>query len=79
MHSGSNYFKVVGTVPNSPLTLPSGPPVYIFDESGVLVDWAADSGEASDFNRRWTGVSNVIAISAEEVKQLLKGSVRKTE
>lgn len=34
--------------------MPSGPPAYVFDEAGRLVDWTADSGDSSDFMQRWT-------------------------
>ena len=35
------------------LSFPSGPPVYIFDEQGVLVDWCYDSGDAPLFYKKW--------------------------
>jgi hypothetical protein len=33
--------------------LPSGPPAYVFDESGRLIDWVQDSGDNSEFQNRW--------------------------
>src|SRR5207302_9745591 len=33
--------------------LPSGPPAYIFDGNGHLVEWTPDSGDDSQFQRRW--------------------------
>lgn len=33
--------------------LPSGPAAYVFDGAGRLVDWSADIGDDSRFDRRW--------------------------
>ena len=48
----STYLEVVGTLPPWPFVV-SGPPIYIFDTTGKLVDWTAQSGEDSAFERRW--------------------------
>ena len=47
-----SYNEVVGPWPPFYL-IPSGPPVYIFDEAGVLVDWTSDVGDDPDFSRTW--------------------------
>ncbi len=31
----------------------SGPPVYVVNEEGILVDWTSDSGESPSFNAQW--------------------------
>ena len=31
----------------------SGPPEYVFDKGGSLVDWTADSGDDGDYQARW--------------------------
>lgn len=49
---GTTYLEVVGTLPPLP-SLPSGPPTYIFDSTGSLVDWTSDYGDDSAFERRW--------------------------
>lgn len=33
--------------------LQSGPPVFVFDSTGRLVDWTSDSGDAPSFTARW--------------------------
>ena len=42
------YLLVVGRLPAT-VTLPSGPPEYVFDSSGNLLDWTADSGDDPRF------------------------------
>ena len=32
---------------------PSGPPAYIFNKSGELIDWTIDRGEAPVYQQRW--------------------------
>lgn len=49
---GTTYLEVVGTLPPLP-SLPSGPPTYIFDSTGSLIDWTSDYGEDPAFRRRW--------------------------
>src|SRR4051794_20209784 len=72
VHNGTGYVQVIGKPNVSPLSLPSGPPVYIFDETGVLVDWSRDIGDSPSFTRKWGGFSNATPISVEEAKRLLK-------
>src|SRR5437870_12907163 len=45
VHKGRVHVEVVGKLIISPLSVPSGPPVYIFDETGALVDWTGDLGD----------------------------------
>ena len=49
---GTTYLEVVGTLPPAPLGV-SGPPIYIFDSRGKLIDWTREYGEDSTFERRW--------------------------
>ena len=35
------------------ITIPSGPPVCIFDESGILIDHTPDIGDDSRFQKEW--------------------------
>jgi hypothetical protein len=69
----SNYIVVLGNAPRPGLSLPSGPPVYVFDATGSMVDWVADLGEASAFNNKWGYLSNAIPITSEETNALFKG------
>jgi len=38
----------------SGLAIHSGPPAYVFDQKGRLVDWSLDIGDDSEFNSRWS-------------------------
>jgi hypothetical protein len=71
-HDGKMRVEVVGKPVASLLSLPSGPPAYIFNESGILVDWTSDLGDNPSFIAKWGGLSNAISISVEEAKQLVK-------
>lgn len=62
----TNYFEVIGRPTVSPLSVASGPPAYIFDENGQMIDWAADRGENSSFVRKWGTLSNATYITPEE-------------
>ena len=31
----------------------SGPPAYIFNKSGDLIDWTSDRGDAPEYQKRW--------------------------
>ena len=45
---------------NPPLyVLASGPPVYVFDEKGILIDWIQDSGENGMNGWNLTTIKNV--------------------
>ena len=50
--SGQTYLQVIGPLPRG-LTLPSGPPVYVFDSGGGLVAWTLDSGDDPGFASTW--------------------------
>lgn len=76
VHNGKMHVEVVGKPDTSPLSLPSGSPAYIFDETGALVDWTSDLGDAPAFVSKWGGLSNATFISVEEAKQLVKAPER---
>jgi hypothetical protein len=71
-HNGKPYVEVIGKPQVSLLSLPSGSPAYIFDETGTLVDWCSDLGDNQSFARKWGGFSNGTSISSDEAKQLVK-------
>ena len=66
-----SYTEIIGRPNLIGLSLPSGPPAYIFDESGTLRDWAGDTGNATLFNEKWQGRSNrvVLTIKAAMARQ----------
>lgn len=72
VHSGKVHVQVIGKPSISPLSMPSGSPAYIFDETGALVDWCRDLGDQPSFAKKWSSFSNATPISAEEAKQLVK-------
>ena len=49
---GQVFYVFFGPI-RAPLALPSGPPAYIFDQNGKLIDWALDSGENPRFSSMW--------------------------
>ena len=42
---------------------PSGPPAYLFDARGRLVQWSADSGDDAVFQEYWMAGSNKIDLA----------------
>lgn len=46
---------IVGKLP-SKMTLPSGPPHYIYKKDGLLLDWTHDIGDDRNFRERWRDV-----------------------
>jgi len=72
VYNGKVHVEVIGKPIISPLSLPSGSPAYIFDETGALVDWSRDLGDNPSFASKWGGFSNATTISMEEAKQFVK-------
>ena len=52
-YAGKTYVSVIDTRPEYFFSLPSGSPVYVFDDSGALVDWCADNGEGAVLLGGW--------------------------
>lgn len=48
---GTTYVVVIGRLTR--IYLASGPPVYVFDRSGRLVDWTYDIGDDPRFSEQW--------------------------
>jgi len=46
------YYEVWGQLGGT-IRLPSGPPSYVFDPNGRLVDWTSDRGDAGNYNHKW--------------------------
>jgi hypothetical protein len=53
--SGRKYYRVIGEIP-APLGFPKGNPIYIFDNTGRLIDWTGESLNDPKFAARWEGV-----------------------
>lgn len=52
-HLGEDHYVLVVEKMANLCLLPSGPPCFVFDEDGDLVDWVHDSGDAPSFHQRW--------------------------
>lgn len=50
-HNDSSY--TIWSAPVKTVFLPSGPPTYVFDSAGKLVDWTRDSGDDPVFQQKW--------------------------
>ncbi len=50
---GENQYFVATLRVSSGMALPSGPPAYVFDATGRLVDWSADTGEDPRYLTAW--------------------------
>src|ERR1044071_6550373 len=46
---GQHYIELIGHSPTGLLIVPSGPPRYVFDAKGNLVDWTQDDGDDPEF------------------------------
>jgi len=55
--------------------LHSGPPTYIFDDSGRLIDWTPDRGDTPTFDKKW-GWEDTPFIPLDEAKSRFKPRVR---
>lgn len=76
MLNGNAYVLVLGVPHVSLVSLPSGPPAYIFNEHDMLVDWCRDIGDNSSFINKW-GSTNLFITLRKEGDQ--SGSVPKIE
>jgi hypothetical protein len=65
---GQRFILLAG--PNAGL-LPSGPPTYVFDSAGQLIDWTSDSGDDSRFQKEWLNNRDVRTISIDEARAKL--------
>jgi hypothetical protein len=64
---GREYLALFGPVRAFP-RFPSGPPVYVFDRSGTLVDWTPDEGDDEKFKSRWPGFYGGRLVTGDEVE-----------
>lgn len=47
-----DYYVAFGPI-KALLALPSGPPAYVFDSKGKMIDWSSDIGDDSHFSDKW--------------------------
>lgn len=53
---------------------PSGPPAYVFDSDGALVDWSKDIGDDSEFIKKWQSQRHGDKVlSRREVEEFARG------
>jgi hypothetical protein len=63
---GREFLVLLGPIQALP-RFPSGPPVYVFDRAGKLVDWTPDVGDDESFNQRWPGLNSGRSVTSEDV------------
>lgn len=72
---GKQYFEALGQIPKGAFFYaPSGPPAYVFDSGGRLVDWTPDRGDASRYLKKWGTFSAGTKIDVAELDRLLGGT-----
>jgi len=54
---GRKYYRITGDIP-APLGFPKGNPIYVFDDTGRLIDWTGESLADPEFVRKWGNVTN---------------------
>jgi hypothetical protein len=70
---GQSYLFVTGRM--SPLwivTVPSGPPCYVFNASGRLVDWTSDVGDAPYFQEKWPSSLKRQELNGERLREVVQ-------
>lgn len=73
-HGGIPYLRVFARMPSLLLALPSGPPVYVFNSKGDLIDWCGDSGDNGAFIRKWHGFAGATNVSIEQAREMLQST-----
>jgi hypothetical protein len=66
------YYEVSGFPEGRPprLAFPSSMPAYVYDGSGVLIDWCYDPGDTDHWNKIWKRVSKPHFDVEPTIKQL---------
>ena len=55
-HLGTNVFIFVGLTNTLPAGLPSGPPAYVYSNSGAFLDWSSALGDDPAVHQRWSNL-----------------------
>ena len=72
---GSSYIEVIGRLPNFP-AVPSGPPAYICDSTGVVSYWTIDTGDAREYWEKWQNRTNSREVPMREALEFVKSVKR---
>lgn len=70
--NGSVYYLAIGATPPG-YVLASGPPVYVFDKHGALLEWIEDSGDQPEAMARWDMQSCQVITIQQALKEIRKG------
>ncbi|MBS0207958.1 MAG: hypothetical protein JSS27_03295 [Planctomycetes bacterium] len=70
-NAGVEYIVWIGKPANS-LTLPSGPPCYLFDKTGELSDWSPDIGDDHHLDSYVLSARAAPDVSIEDIIKSLK-------
>ena len=70
IHKDKTYYELQKEMGLRVLILPSGPPAYIFDNNGQLIDWSIDIFEDSEYEKKW-GKAKGRLITIEELDKIL--------
>jgi hypothetical protein len=62
-HQGREFTYALG--PLLAWAAPSGPPIYVFDEAGRLLDYTLDAGDDQRFGNDWIAGSNLEELRAQ--------------
>ena len=63
------YYVAYGSMVGSTLAIPSGPPAYVFDDSGNLVYYSKAIGDDSNFHEKWP-VTSQQDMKPDEIKAI---------
>ena len=70
----TQYLYLTGPLPpKGSLAQPSSPPVYVFDQQGLFVDWCSDPGDTPSWDRAWPTTGGT-RLSDVEVCQRFPGT-----
>lgn len=67
----SSYVEVIGVRPSFP-SVPSGPPVYIFDSKGHISYWTVDVGDTAEYWDNWQNRANSREVSMQEALKFVR-------
>ena len=70
LRDGGERFVWSGEIAD--MILPSGGSCYIFDESGILVDWSPTTGDGESVDHIWRHAIEQKPVTIEDVQAILK-------
>lgn len=72
--NGEDVYYVLSGVSPPGYVLASGPPVYVFDKKGDLLEWVEDSGEQPKVMEKWVRGSCKDTTIEQAIKEIQEGS-----